>query len=155
MRLIDLIKEEMILVDLKCEDKWDCIQRLVDWMVEKGKVESEHRDTVLTALVDREKSMSTGMEHGVAIPHGQVTCVDDIVAVFATSRDGVPFESIDGQPAKLIILLVIPKDRFRKHIQTLAGIARLLNQSDLREELVRAETSKDIMGIISRRESDD
>lgn len=155
MRLIDLIKQEMILVDLQCEDKWQCIERLVDWMVEQGKVEAQHRDTVLEALVDRERSMSTGMEHGVAIPHGQVTCVDDIVAVFATSRSGVPFESIDGQPAKLIILLVIPKDRFRKHIQTLAGIARLLNQADLREELIRAETAKEIMDIISRRENDD
>ncbi len=155
MRLIDLIKQEMILVDLQCEDKWQCIERLVDWMVEHGKVEAQHRDTVLESLVDRERSMSTGMEHGVAIPHGQVTCVDDIVAAFATSRSGVPFESIDGHPAKLIILLVIPKDRFRKHIQTLAGIARLLNQADLRDDLINAETAKDIMDIISRRESDD
>jgi mannitol/fructose-specific phosphotransferase system IIA component (Ntr-type) len=92
--------------------------------------------------------MSTGLARGLAVPHGAVDCVREVVAGLGVSRAGIPFESADGKPARLVILLVIPSDSFQRHVGTLAGIARLARNQDLRDRICSAESAARVMDVI-------
>ena len=116
---------------------------------------AEHRDDILEVVFDRERSMSTGMERGIAIPHANSQLVDEVAGAIGISKKGIPFESLDEKDSDLIVLLVIPKDKFQKHVRTLAGIARLFNHDEMTTALRNAPTSEDVMQIIVTEEEKD
>jgi mannitol/fructose-specific phosphotransferase system IIA component (Ntr-type) len=155
MRLSEFLRPELIKVRLEAKDKWDAIEELIDLAVAAGELEQENRKKVLDIVFDRERSMSTGMERGIAIPHASTHLVNNIVGAIGISKTGIPFESLDGQPAKIIVLLIIPKDKFQQHVRTLAGIARLLNHELMAQALRNAKTSEDAMDIIRAEERRD
>lgn len=153
MRLSELLREEAIRLDIQDRDKWEVIRDLTDLLVTSGGLPEEQRDSVLDALLARERSMSTGMEKGVAIPHCSMEDVKDTLVALGVSKSGVDFESIDGQPTHLILLLVTPKNKTKVHIRTLAEIAKLLNDGDFRDQLVSANTPAEVLERIRARES--
>ena len=155
MKLSEFVRSELIKVDLKAQDKWDAITQLVDLMVEAKEVEPENRSDVIDAVFDRERSMSTGMERGIAIPHANSSVIDEVVGAIGISKTGIPFESLDGQPADLIVVLVIPKDKFQRHVRTLAGIARLFNHDQMTSALRNAGSAEEVMNIIRTEEGKD
>ncbi len=148
MRLTELLREDLIQVGLEATNKWEAIEELVDLLISTHELRLTDRDEVVNAVFTRERSLSTGLEHGLAVPHGAVNCVDEIIACMGTSRVGIPFESLDGKPAHLIVLLVIPKGRFQRHVRTLAGIASLGLKADMRERVFNAETPEEVMDVI-------
>ena len=152
MKLAELVREDSILLDFEAADRWQAIERMVDHLVGRGRIEPGMRKAVLDALVAREKIATTGMEHGVAIPHAQVDGLEDAVAAFAISPKGVPFECADGAPATLIALLIIPRRSIRTHIRTLAGIARLLNYEEMRSALLKSRTAHQASETLQREE---
>lgn len=152
MRLSELLREEAIRLDIKDHDKWQVIRELTELLVTSGGLRAEQKDAVLDALLARERSMSTGMEKGIAIPHCSMEEVDDTLVSLGVSGNGIDFESIDGQPTHLILLLVTPKNRTKVHIRTLAEIAKLLNDSDFRDRLVTATAPSEILERIRERE---
>lgn len=151
MRLSDLFSAEDVLVGFAPSDKWDAIRRLVDHLVARGRLKPEARGAIYDAVVAREKSMSTGMEHGIAIPHAAVDGVETVLAVMGIVGDekGMPFESIDGRPARVVVLLVIPRAQKLLHIRTLADIARVLGRDTVREHLIAATTSAQAWGVLA------
>ncbi len=153
MLLSDLIQEDVICVDMEATTKWEAIEELIDLLIKAHELRLTDRAQVLEAVVTRERSLSTGLEHGLAVPHGAVDCVRDIIAGLGIAKRGIPFESHDGQPAFLIALLVIPKGAFQKHVRTLAGIARLAMNPDLRARIVNATDPGQIMEAIYLMES--
>ena len=155
MRLSELLRPELIKVGLEAKDKWDAIIQLVDLMVAAKKVKPENKGKVIDAIFDRERSMSTGMERGIAIPHANSPLLDEAVGAIGISMTAIPFESLDGQPAQIIILLVIPKDKFQQHVRTLAGIARLFNQDHMTRALRHAKSAEEAMQIIRAEEDKD
>jgi mannitol/fructose-specific phosphotransferase system IIA component (Ntr-type) len=155
MRLSEFLRPELIKVKLEANDKWDAIEELVDLGVAAGELQNENRDKVLDAVFDRERSMSTGMERGIAIPHTSTMLVSNVVGLIGISKAGIPFESLDGQPAQIIVLLVIPRDKFQQHVRTLAGIARLFNHEQMAEALKNAKSSEEAMEIIRIEEGKD
>jgi mannitol/fructose-specific phosphotransferase system IIA component (Ntr-type) len=148
MKLGDLIKPDLVLMNFDATDKWEAIESLVDVLVGKGRISDEQRQPILDALIAREGIASTGMENGVALPHASVDILDEAVACVAISRDGVPFESADESLATILILLVIPRHRVQQHIRTLAAIARLLNVSEMREALLACDTADCLVKVI-------
>ena len=150
MLLTELIREDLIKIDLQARDKWEAIEELVDVLISVHELSLSDRTEVVKAVTEREKSLSTGLEHGIAVPHAGVDCVDDLVGVLGTSK-GIPFESHDDQDARLIVLLLIPKGAFQHHVRTLAGIAKL-GSIKVREKIFNAKTPSQIMDAL--RESD-
>ena len=138
MQLSELIQEEVIKVGLTARSKWEAITELVDLLVAAHEIRLADRAAVIDAVQARERSFSTGLKYGLAVPHGSVECVHDIVAALGTSPDGIPFESADGQPARLVILLLLPKGEFPQHVRTLAGVSRLATRPGLRERVLAA-----------------
>jgi len=155
VKLGDLLKEGQIVTGFQARDKWEAITKLVDVLIDQGRLKADQRDAVYGALAARERVASTGMEHGVAIPHASVDGVDDALAALAIAPEGVPFQSADGRPARLIILLVIPRKAVQKHIRTLAGIARLLQYEEMRDALTRARSAREALGVIREEEQKD
>ena len=151
MQLRELFTPEDLVVGFHPEDKWAAIEALVGHLVERGKVPAETAQAVLEQVQARERSMSTGMERGIAIPHAAVDQIDEVLACMGivSGDDGLPFESIDAQPARLIVLLVIPRSQKLLHIRTLADVARVLGQDDVREALVAATTAEQAWEALS------
>ncbi len=105
----------------------------------------------MEAVVSRERSMSTGMENGIAIPHA---AVDDLEAVvpcmgIVSSEEGLAFDSIDRQPARFVVLLVIPREQKLLHIRTLADVARVLGREDVRARLLETRTCAEAHAVLT------
>ncbi len=148
MKLLDLLREPLIAVELAAKNKSEAIDELIDLLVEKGDVSREDRPRVAKAIFDRERARSTGMEHGVALPHGAVDGLEEVAAALGIARGGIEWGSLDRKPTSLIVLLAIPQNMLQFHVKTLAGIARLLNDEDLRERLRGAHTPAEAYRVI-------
>ena len=142
MELRQLFSPADLLVNFEPSDKWDAIKKLLQHLVDAGRINSASAPAVMEQVLARERSMSTGMERGIAIPHAAVEQVDKVIACMGivSRAGGLPFESIDAQPARLIVLLVIPRSQKLLHIRTLADVARVLGNDAVREALIAAQT---------------
>lgn len=148
MKLGDLLGEGQIALDFHARDKWMAIMKLVDLLVDTGRIPADRKNNVTDALLARERLASTGMDHGVALPHAQVDGLPDAVAALGLAPAGIPFKSVDGKPSNIILLLVIPRGAVRTHIRTLADIARLLDHAPLREALLASRSPQEVMRIV-------
>src|SRR5262249_17277872 len=115
---------------------------------------ADERQRVAKAIFAREQSRSTGMEHGVALPHGAVDGLEDIAAALGVTRGGLDFGAIDKKPTHLIVLLAIPQTMRQVHVRTLAGSARLLNEEELRDKLVGAKSAAEAFAAIRAGEAE-
>jgi mannitol/fructose-specific phosphotransferase system IIA component (Ntr-type) len=152
MKLSELLSQELIQHPLIASDKWQAIAALARTMVRAGAVPEAMFDVIHDALVRREQSMTTGMEQGIAIPHAAVDGIEDVVAALGVAPAGVPFEALDGQPARIIVGLVIPRAKKLLHIKTLAEIAKLLGRRPVREALLRAGNARQALEVIGEKE---
>ena len=145
MDLKELFEPDDVVLRFDPVDKWDAIETLVGRLVDRGLVSEEQKNEVLDAVLGRERSMSTGMERGIAMPHAAVDGIDKVVAQLGivTREDGLAFESIDAQPARLVVLLVIPRAQKLLHIRTLADLARVLQSDVVRTALQEAATPEE------------
>jgi mannitol/fructose-specific phosphotransferase system IIA component (Ntr-type) len=137
MKLSELITSDLVEVPLRAADKWEALAAIARIPARAGRYPQSLVPTVEQALVVREKSMTTGMEDGIAIPHAAIDGIDELIAVLGLNPVGIPFETLDGAPARIIIGLVIPRARKLAHIKTLAEIAKLLSRAEVRERLLR------------------
>lgn len=134
------LNKNNIIVQTKAKDRWDLISRMLKVAVKNNNINKEDEEIINNSLIEREKSMSTSIGKGIAIPHCTTTRVDDVIIVLATSEKGIDFDAIDNVPVKIAILLIVPKNKLSQHIKTLANIARLMGNDDLREQLVTIDT---------------
>lgn len=137
MKLSELITSDLVEVPLRAADKWEALAAIARIPARAGRYPQSLVPTVEQALVVRERSMTTGMEDGIAIPHAAIDGIDDLIAVLGLNPVGIPFETLDGAPARIVIGLVIPRARKLAHIKTLAEIAKLLSRAEVRERLLR------------------
>ncbi len=152
MNLTELVQEDRVIVGLAARTKDEAIAELIARLVGTGAVPEASRADVLAAIVARERSHTTGVGQGVALPHGAVESVWELVGALGVSRDGVDFESVDGEPAHLVLLTVVPRNKLQAHVATLPGVARLLNKADLRERIRQADDAGAIMRVLAEEE---
>jgi mannitol/fructose-specific phosphotransferase system IIA component (Ntr-type) len=152
MRLPELIRPEDVLVPLTATDKWDAIAQLVDRVVAQGRAPAEAREELLDLVLARERSMSTGMEKGIAIPHAAVDGIEHIVGSLGIVRDeeGLAFEAIDARPTFLVVLLLIPRSQKLQHIRTLNSIAQVLRSDETRRALREADDAEQAWSVLDR-----
>ncbi len=126
---------ECIHLKMRVTDKEMAIRELVESLTHAEKLEDP--DAVLQAILERERTMSTGMQHGVAIPHGRSDGVKKLAIAVGIVPDGIDFQSLDGEPTRIIFLVASPKENPGPHLQILAGIAGIVNSPEAREEMLR------------------
>lgn len=110
-------------------------------------------EQVLDALLEREAAGSTGVGHGVAVPHARLDGVDRLRAVFVRLEQPVPFEAVDDQPVDLLFALFAPKGSSSEHLRALARVSRLLRQPEIREQLRQAKTAEAIHLLLVQEEA--
>ena len=142
-------KAEHVLAELKSAHAFAAIDELVDHLASVGAILPDAKDAVALALKRREQSMSTGIGFGVAIPHAAMPLIMEPVIAFGRSADGIEFDSIDGQPVRLVILMIIPAEERTTHLPTLSGISRLLRRKETREALHAAADVEAIAHILN------
>jgi mannitol/fructose-specific phosphotransferase system IIA component (Ntr-type) len=147
--LLELITPNNIIYDLKASDKESVITLLVDHGVRIGSIAESASAEIITSLLNREKSMSTGIGSGVAIPHCSVSLVEDLKVVIGLSKEGIAFDAIDKMPVHIFILLIVPKNKFQEHIKTLALIAKTLNLKEERNKMIYSNSYDDILAAFS------
>ncbi len=108
---------------------------------------------MLQALLEREQLGSTGIGDNMALPHAKSEVIDRIVTVFARSREGIDFESLDRKPVHFIFLLLAPSTSTGLHLKALAKIARLFKIQSLRENILKAESAAEIYALILEEDS--
>ncbi len=148
MFLSENIKKNNIIVKAKSSNRWELIEEMLDLAIKNKEVISEEKKALKKALIDREKSMSTGIGKGVAIPHCTTGAVEEIVVILALCENGIDFESIDNQPVKIAIFLLVPKKKLKQHIKTLANVARLMNDDKLKEKILTLKTPETLVKTI-------
>ncbi len=153
MRLSDLLHRDVVCVSLKGSTKTEIIEELVDVLVDAHEIPLSMRDHALDAVLERETHHSTGMERGVAVPHGYSDRVDDVIGAIGIAKEGIPFDSLDGVAARVVVLLLLPRRTFHDNPHTMAGIASLLDNADLRERLKKATSPGDVMRVIEEEEA--
>jgi mannitol/fructose-specific phosphotransferase system IIA component (Ntr-type) len=153
MRLIDLLAEDVIDPELTASDATEAIGVLLQSLVDSGRLPADDLERVRSIVLEREASMSTGIGHGVAIPHGTIPELDGVLAALGRSVDGIDFKAIDGQPVHLVVLVLVGENAYRQHIRTLAIVSRLLNSQALREHLLRAGGAAEMLRLIRAEES--
>ena len=145
MSLLENLKKNNILVNPNAKNRWEIIGEMVELAVKNKEISHDDAETVKNSLIEREKSMSTGIGNGVAIPHCSTSKVSSVITVMALTSKGLNFDSIDNEPVKIVILLIVPKDKLTLHIKTLANIAKMMSDAALREKLLELKTADSIL----------
>ena len=151
MLLSELLNQKSVSTSLKARTKREALVELV------GLLESAHglhsQGEILDRVMRREDMMSTGIGNGVAIPHGKAKAVDRMLAACAISEQGVDFDSSDGEPAHIFILLVSPEAVGATHVKVLANISRLLKEESVRKSLRDTGGPADLVAALRSAES--
>lgn len=150
MNLLDLISPECIKAPLSATDKKGVIDELVDTLAAVGKVADAR--TLKEAVWSREQARTTGIGHGLAIPHGKSDTVRELSMAIGRPAEPIDFASIDGRPVQLVVLLASPIDRTSEHIQALASISRLMTHEEFRERIYAATTPEELYEVIRAHE---
>ena len=148
----DFLKSEGIRIQMSASSKKDVIEKLVEVLVSSHNL--VQRDEILTAVLEREALMSTGVGKSVAIPHGKVECVKDVTGCLAILNPGIDFGAPDEIPVRIVILLVASVKETGPHIRALAHISRVLQDGNVRDGLIQAKNAKEIMDVLERKEKE-
>jgi len=147
MKFEEALRAGCVSLDLKRDTKEGIIEEMIDLMVDAGKIRD--RGAALNAVLERERKMSTGMQYGVAIPHGKTSSVEDLVTAFALKKEGVDFSSLDGKPSNIFIMTLSPTTRTGPHMEYLAAISKVLSRPLVRKRLLRAESVEQVIGTLT------
>ena len=142
MQLTDILEVSCVKVPLQATEKLQSIAELIDLLAQNGKLKDY--PSVLKAVMDREAVRSTGVGQGFAIPHGKTGGVDRLVMAIGKSGKPINFESVDGQPVTMIVLLLSPLDKTGPHIQAIARICRLMTDQEFRQKLWHSASAEEL-----------
>jgi len=146
MQLDQILTSGFINENLQAKNKTDALQELVTTIIDGGlKLDLAE---VMDVLQQREKLGSTGIGDGVAIPHGKITQLKELVVAFGRSKEGIPFDAIDGKPVHIFFLLLAPENSAGQHLKVLAKISKMLKVIDFRKKLMDAKSHDELHQII-------
>lgn len=151
MKICDLLNENLIISEFQGSTKEEVINELIDLFKSDGRIIDLEK--VRTAVLDREKIMSTGVGKGFAIPHGKTNAINEIIAAFGKTKIPLDYQALDNQPVNLIFLLVGKDNLISTHIKLLSRISRMMNNDDFRNKLIKANDSTEIMDIFKDEEA--
>jgi fructose-specific phosphotransferase system IIA component len=141
------LSQGSIIPRITATTKQGIVEQLVGILHSEGLVKNS-ADAV-KAVMEREASMSTGMQHGIALPHARTDTVDKVTIAVGLASDGIDYQSLDGEPSKIFVLILSPQSSESSHIQVLANISALLNSSEMRSKLLLCRTQGDIYNFFN------
>ncbi|MDQ0148797.1 fructose-specific PTS transporter subunit EIIC [Eubacterium multiforme] len=152
MRIIDLLKEEGIELNSKVTSKEEALNKLVDLMDKEGNL--SNKEVYKEAVLKREELSTTGIGDGIAIPHGKSKAVKKAGLSSIVVKDGIDFDSLDGQPAKLFFMIAAPEEANNLHLDVLARLSTILMDEDFRNKLINANSKEEYLKLIDEKEKE-
>jgi PTS system nitrogen regulatory IIA component len=147
MKVSDVLTKDLVMDDLKSSEKRAVLQEMCAHLA--SRIDGLDGERLLEALLEREKLGSTGIGHGVAIPHTKLKGIDSIIVAFGRSKKGLDFHAMDNRPVHLFFLLVAPETSTAAHLKLLAAVSHLLKDNSTRKKLLSAAGSDEIYDIIT------
>lgn len=128
-------------------DKWALLRQMVEAASKAWDLSPELLETCHQRVVAREKSVSTGMEAGIAVPHAAVEGLDEVVCGLALLPKGLAFDSLDQQDAQVVVMILVPKHEKLAHLSTLTEVARRLGDASFRAQLLKKTSAEDVLAM--------
>ncbi|MGI2032802.1 PTS IIA-like nitrogen regulatory protein PtsN [Rhizobium panacihumi] len=150
MALADLLQQDAIIPSLKVNSKKQLLQELA---AKAAKLTGVNEREIFDVIVQRERLGSTGVGHGIAIPHGKLTSISQIVGLFARLDSPVDFEALDDEPVDLVFLLLAPEGAGADHLKALSRIARVLRDQDLVTKLRATDSASAIYAFLNEEQA--
>ncbi|CAO3416568.1 PTS IIA-like nitrogen regulatory protein PtsN [Azospirillum endophyticum] len=147
--MLDLISPHAILPNLKAGNKKQALQEMSR---KASELTGQHERAIFDVLLERERLGTTGVGHGIAIPHGKLSSLDRVHGVFARLERPIDFDAIDEQPVDLIFLLLAPEQAGADHLKALARVSRLLRDQSMCEKLRGAESGDAMYALLTQHE---
>ncbi|HSK38130.1 MAG TPA: PTS IIA-like nitrogen regulatory protein PtsN [Arenibaculum sp.] len=148
--MIDLITPKSIIANLRAGSKKQALQELARKAAE---LTGQHERAIFDVLLERERLGTTGVGHGIAIPHGKLPNLDRVHGVFARLERPVDFDAIDEQPVDLMFLLLAPESAGADHLKALARVSRLLRDASMCEKLRGCDNADAIYALLTQQEA--
>ena len=150
MKILEYLVPERIKVNLEGKTKEEIIKEMAQLFVKSEVLNSEDLEEFVKEINEREKLTPTGMQDGIAIPHARTPLVKELSLALGISHEGVDFESMDGEPSKLIFMIAAPEKTKKEHLDLLAEISKLSYEEELVEELKNALTIEEITNKLKK-----
>jgi PTS system fructose-specific IIA component/PTS system nitrogen regulatory IIA component len=148
MRMSDFVVREAIIPELASANKEGVIREMVESLRAAGYFKGSEPEDIVKAILKREQLGSTGIGRGVAIPHTKHTSVERLIGTVAISKPGVNFDSVDGEPVHVLVLLVSPQDRPGDHLRALENVARSMREDGFVRSLRNAANRDAIWSML-------
>jgi mannitol/fructose-specific phosphotransferase system IIA component (Ntr-type) len=148
MRMSDFVIREAVIPELSSNTKEGVIREMVEALRTAGYFKGGEPEDIVKAILKRELLGSTGIGRGVAIPHTKHNSVDRLIGTVALSRAGVAFESLDGEPVHVFVLLISPQDRPGDHLRALENVSRCLRDDSFVRSLRQAANRDQIWELL-------
>jgi fructose-specific phosphotransferase system IIA component len=149
--LTSILQTKCVFLDLKAKKRKQAIEELAEHAAACLGIADARG--LAKELWKREKLSTTAVGHGVAIPHRLTDLVSDTVMIFGRSEHGVPFEAVDNEPVRILVMILGPEGAHSKHLQLLSRLARLMSSTEFRQELLDAGSPDEVIEVFARRES--
>jgi fructose-specific phosphotransferase system IIA component len=150
MFLTEILQPSCIKVPLEGEDKSAVIAELIDLLDANGLLFD--KKAVSEAVFTRERTRSTGIGSGIAIPHGKCKGLKELVMALGIASEPIDFESVDGKPVRIVMLLASPANQTGPHIQALAQVSRLMLDEQFKQALEKAGSAEEVYDLFSKKE---
>ncbi|GIW46386.1 MAG: PTS fructose transporter subunit IIA [Deltaproteobacteria bacterium] len=146
MKIADVLKKESVIPYLRSKTKAEVIRELSEHVSSVSN--NINTERLVEVLMERERLCSTAVDSGVAIPHGKLSGISNIITAFGRSIEGVDFESLDGNPTHLFILLLAPENSVGTHLKLLARFSKIFKSPEFRSKLMQAKSQDEIYELI-------
>jgi PTS system nitrogen regulatory IIA component len=152
MKILDILNKDCIIPELSSQNKKEVLEELTGALLNfKANLDKE---ALVEVLLERERLGSTGIGDGIAIPHGKIQELDELIISFGRSTRGIEFDSMDGRPTHLFFLLIAPENSAGIHLRALAKISRLLKSGHFRQRLMEAGNKEEIFQVIQEEDKE-
>ncbi len=153
MKITELVTQDTINLSLKSTQKLDVVEELVSVLDAAGKL--TNRSDFKAEILKREQQSTTGIGDGIAIPHAKTKAVKQAAIAFGRSKDGVNYESLDGQPAHLFFMIAATEGANNTHLEALARLSTILMKDEARKKLLEAKSETEVLNIIDSYDEED
>lgn len=150
MILRQIFNSNAIVMNLHAENKNEAFEELINELVLSNP--NMNKSVVLQAVLDRESKMTTGIQHGVGVPHGRTDQVDGVKGIIGISQKGIGYNSLDGSPVNLIFMVISNPDAVEDHLVAIQRLAQLLMDPDFFDDVLNCKDSQEVYDLICRYE---
>lgn len=152
MKISDLLKKEIMIMEIAADNKIDAINEMIAKLKEKKMISDE--ELFREEIMNREELSSTGLGDGIAMPHAKTKAVNTPCVLFARSEKGIDYDSLDGQPAHLFFMIAAEEGANNTHIETLANLSKLLLKANFIEKLRKAKNPDEVIELVEAGEKE-